>query len=96
MGLGGVIIPGAFTPYRKQRERLVLIKGTTSSRLFSKAVQISEVGYDCNGSPIDVLSQEMRRIFGDFGGRVCIKRSPPRWVEAEFTDNAAEFLRHCE
>jgi Nucleotide modification associated domain 3 len=82
--------------YQEQRKRLVLVKGTTSSRFFSKAVQISEVGSDRNGSPIDVLSQKMRRIFGDFGGRVCIKRSPPRWVEAEFTEKAAEFLRQCE
>jgi hypothetical protein len=82
--------------FLEQKNRLVLVKGFKDSCFLLKAVQISEVGYDCSGNPVPVLSQKMRAIFGNFGGRVCIKRSPPRWVEAEFTEKAATFLRACE
>jgi hypothetical protein len=82
--------------YREQKDRLVLVKGSKESRLLRKAVQISEVGYDCSGKPIPVISQKMRTIFGDFGGKVSIMRSPPRRVEPEFTEKAAAFLISCE
>ena len=82
--------------YREQKDQLVLVKGSKHSRLLRKAVQISETGYDRSGQTMPVLSREMQTVFGDFGGRVCIKRSPPRWVDAAFTEKAAAFLQACE
>jgi hypothetical protein len=79
--------------FADQRGRLVLVKGTPTSRLLERAVKISEDGKDKSGTRIHVLSQEMRAIFGDFGGKVAIQRSPPRWVASPFVDRAAAFVR---
>jgi hypothetical protein len=75
-----------------QKDRLVLVKGTTNSRLLEIAVRISSVGMDKSGRPIQRLSPEMQRVFGDFGGSTGIQRSPPRWVAPEFTQRAADFV----
>ena len=79
--------------FSRQKESLVLVKGTANSRLLNKAVQISAYGRDRAGRVLKVLSPEMRRIFGDFGGKVSIQRSPPRWVAPAFAAKAAEFVR---
>ncbi|WIG61407.1 MAG: hypothetical protein OJF49_004155 [Ktedonobacterales bacterium] len=76
-----------------QRDRLVLVKGTPASRLLEHAVQISEDGKDRSGRRIHVLSREMRAVFGDFDGHVCIQRSPPRWVAPAYVDRAATCVR---
>ena len=75
---------------------LVLVKGNIKSRLLNKRIQISTTGHDRSGRPIKVLSKEMRRIFGDFEGRVSIQRSPPRWVSQELVGNVASFVRSLE
>jgi hypothetical protein len=77
----------------RQKPKLVLIKGGKESRLLKKAVLISSVGRDKSGRPLKVLSQTMRKIFGDFDGHVSIQRSPPRWVRPEFVQKAVEFVR---
>ena len=74
-----------------QRHRLVLVKGGDGSRLLTKAVKISEIGMDRSGKPLKVLSNEMQRVFGTFGGRVSIQRSPPRWIDPNFSQQAAEY-----
>jgi putative DNA base modification enzyme with NMAD domain len=79
--------------YADQRDRLVLVKGSSSSRLLTCAAPISEVGVDRAGRPVHVLSQGMREVFGDFGGHVAIQRSPPRWVAPEFVVRARDFVR---
>ena len=79
--------------FNRQKESLVLVKGTTNSRLLDKAVQISVYGRDRAGKPLKILSPSMRKVFGDFGGRVSIQRSPPRWVTPAFTAKAADFVR---
>ncbi len=79
--------------FRKQSESLVLVKGTSKSRLLENPVQISANGKDRAGKMLKVLSPEMRHIFGDFDGRVSIQRSPPRWVAPAFIANSAEFVR---
>lgn len=80
------------TAYKKQRENLVLVKGKTGSRLLNKARRISSVGKDRAGKPLKVLSPAMRKLFGDFGGRVSIQRSPPRWVEPAFVGRAIKLV----
>lgn len=78
--------------FEQQRDDLVLIKGGPSSRLLGKAHKISAVGQDRTGKPLKILSPRMQKIFGTFGGKVSIQRSPPRWVELEFVEKAVSFV----
>ena len=80
----------------KDWNSLVLVKGDRKSRLLSEPVLISTTGQDRIGKPLKVLSKEMRRIFGDFEGRISIQRSPPRWVSQELVGGAADFVRSLE
>ncbi len=79
--------------FKRQRDRLVLVKGSAKSRLLTKAVPMSVLGQDVRGKPLKILSPEMQEVFGGFGGRVSFQRSPTRWVDAAYIDRAAEFLR---
>jgi len=81
------------TAFADQRERLLLVKGGAGSRLLTRAVPISEVGKNRLGQPLKILSVAMREIFGDFGGKLSIQRSPPRRVDPNFVDRAATFVR---
>jgi len=82
--------------YSKDEDRLVLVKGGRGSRLLNRAVLMSQAGKDRRGRSLKVLSREMRKIFGDFEGRVSIQRSSPRWVRPEFVGTAAEFVRSLD
>lgn len=79
--------------FEDQKNRLILVKGNGSSRLLRKARRISVLAENRAGIPIHVLSPEMRKIFGDFGGHVSIHRSPPRFVSPELVEKAARFVR---
>lgn len=79
--------------FQVQREELVLVKGGSGSRLLRRAHEISTMGEDRAGKPLKVLSPEMRKTFGDFGGHVSIQRSPPRWVEPSCVEKAVAFLK---
>jgi hypothetical protein len=79
--------------YKQQRNELVLIKGGEGSRLLRNAKKISIVGRDRKGRALKVLSPEMQKVFGHFNGRISFQRSPTRWVEREYTVQAAEFVR---
>jgi len=79
--------------FTRQRERLVLVKGTSASRLLERAVLLSETGADAKGRPLKVISRPMRQIFGDFQGKVSLQRSPPRTVSAEYVGSAERFIR---
>ncbi|MGD0507897.1 MAG: hypothetical protein ABSA27_08880 [Terriglobales bacterium] len=76
-----------------QRNRLVLVQGDQSSKLLKKAVPISAMGKDKAGKPLKVLSEDAQTCFSDFGGRIGIQRSAPRWVPASHVANAARFVR---
>jgi hypothetical protein len=78
--------------FERQRDDLVLVKGGPDSRLLTKAHRISSVGKDCSGQPLKVLSPEMQKVFGTFGGKVSIQRSPPRWIEPAFVEKAIKFV----
>lgn len=75
-----------------QRNRLVLVQGDQSSKLLRKATQISVMGKDKAGKPLKVLSPEAHTWFSDFGGRISIQRSSPRWVPASHVARAADFV----
>ncbi len=79
--------------YKQQKEYLVLVKGTSKSRLFKKATCISSTGQDRSGRPLKVLSSTMQSIFGNFNGKISFQRSPTRWVEPAYVPRAAEFIR---
>jgi hypothetical protein len=78
--------------FEGQKDRLVLVKGNANSRLLKRAVKISTVGTDKNGSPLHRLAPEMQAVFGGFAGNTSIQRSPPRWVAPEFTERAVQFI----
>lgn len=82
--------------FEKQKHDLVLVKGGAGSRLFKKAHQISSEGKDKTGKRLKVLSPAMQKVFGDFDGRISIQRSPPRWVQPEFTEKAIRFISNLE
>jgi len=82
--------------YEQEKDRLVLVKGSSDSRLLAKAVCISEMGEDRVGKPLKVLSKRMQKTFGDFGGHISIQRSPTRWVDDSFAAKAASFVRSLE
>jgi hypothetical protein len=56
------------------------------------AQPLRSVGVNRSGQPLKVLSPEMQMVFGVFGGKVSIQRSPPRWVEPEFVEKTIEFV----
>jgi len=82
--------------YELQRQNLVLVKGGTGSRLLQRACQISTEGTDRSGRPLKVLSPEIQEVFGDFGGKVSIQRSPPRWIDPAFVERAIGFVKQLE
>jgi hypothetical protein len=79
--------------FAEQRDRLVLVKGTLDSRLYETAHPLSTTGTNLAGQPLKVVSPEMRCVFGDFGGKPAIQRSPPRWVAERYIQIAAEYVR---
>jgi hypothetical protein len=79
--------------YQEQRDRLVLVKGGTGSRLLTKAYCISSLSKDRAGNPLKVISPEAQKIFGDFGGRISLQRSPPRWVVPQHVEQARAFVK---
>jgi hypothetical protein len=82
--------------FNRQKRNLILVKGSSQSRLLNKAVCISDVGRDKSGRPLKVLSAKMQKIFGDFGGKICFQRSPTRWVEPLYVKRAAEYMRSLD
>jgi len=79
--------------YEKQKGKLVLVKGSSNSRMLTKAVLASTMGQDSIGRPLKKLSPKMRKIFGDFGGKLSIQRSSPRWVDSSFTEGAVKYIK---
>lgn len=84
------------TVFEQQKADLVLVKGGPGSRLFRKARRISVEGKDRADKPLKVLSPEIQKVFGSFGGRIAIQRSPPRWVESQFVDKAINYLKELD
>ena len=82
--------------FEVQRDQLVLVKGGAGSRLLNKPCKISTVGKDRAGKPLKVLSPAMRKVFGDFGGKVSIQRSPPRWVDSAFVEKTIKFVTRLQ
>jgi hypothetical protein len=82
--------------FELQKDELVLVKGGPGSRLFVKAHQISVESKDRAGKPLKVLSPAMQKVFGQLNGHISIQRSPPRWVENAFVDQAIDYVKGLE
>jgi len=80
----------------QQRNDLVLVKGGSASRLLKKAYAISGNAIDSAGRPMKVLSHDMRKVFGNFGGRTSIQRSSPRWIDPRYVNRAYRFLERLD
>jgi hypothetical protein len=79
--------------FEKQKDRLVVVKGSEESRLLKKAVPMSVLGEDVRGKPLKILSPEMQEVFGGFGGKLSFQRSPTRWVDTAYIVRAAAYFR---
>lgn len=82
--------------FEKQRHELVLVKGGKSSRLLKKAHLFSETITAPGKAPLKKMTADMRATFGDFGGRHSFQRSPTRWVEPDYAESAATYVRSLE
>jgi len=38
----------------------------------------------------------MQKVFGDFGGRVSIQRSPPRWIATTSVEKPIKYVKKLE
>jgi hypothetical protein len=82
--------------FQMQREKLVLVKGGTTSRLFRKAHLVGETVRRENGSLWQIITPTMEKVFGKFGGIGSLQRSTPRWVEDRLVGSAEEFVESLE
>lgn len=82
--------------YQKEGDRLVLVKGSSDSRLLKRAEPISVIGTDRAGKPLKVMSPDKQQVFGTFGGKNSLQRSCPRWVAEGYVEQAAKFVRSRE
>ena len=79
--------------FADDRDKLVLIKGSTRSRLLTKAAKLGERQRLPTGSWWQLISPEMAKVFSRFSGIGSLQRSTPRWVEPRFIESAANFVR---
>lgn len=60
---------------------LKLVKGTEKSRQLKYAYAISRaLPTQSKKTDIHVISDEMMKIFGNFGGKIAIQKDPLRWI----------------
>lgn len=76
-----------------ERDKVILVRGSTRSRLLTKAAKLGERRRLPSGSWWQLITPEMKEIFGRFGGIGSLQRSTPRWVDPQFIKPAANFVR---
>ena len=89
------LLKGKRAKYKNGIE-LILVKGSSQSRLLKKAVLLSTTTQDSNGNTLKVLSTEMRRTFGRLGGKNSIQRSGTRWIDPAYTKRVADYLQSLD
>lgn len=75
-----------------RRKKLILIQGTSASRLLARASRLSEYGKDRNGNQLKVLHRDLKKYFGNFTDTNSLQRSPPRWVSDAFCKRAYSYV----
>jgi hypothetical protein len=84
------------TVFEEQQEKLVLVKGDRTSRAFKRAYLIGQTVRRDDGSTWQLITPEMEKVFGRFGGIGSLQRSTPRWVEPQLVEEAERFvISHC-
>ncbi|HCA42570.1 MAG TPA: hypothetical protein DEP28_04875 [Bacteroidetes bacterium] len=72
---------------------LKLIKGSKNSKLLEKAYKISDKkAFGSDGKERFVVSDEMKKVFGDFKGKICIQRNSLRFVDENFVEKTRNWL----
>ena len=84
------------TVFAEQRETLVLIKGGKGSRLFQRAHLVGEMVRRDNGTSWQLITPQMEKVFGNFGGIGSLQRSTPRWVEDRLVSAAEKFVESID
>lgn len=82
--------------FAHDREKLVLIKGGKGSRLFRKAHHLGETVRRENGTSWQIITPQMQKVFGRFGGIGSLQRSTPRWVEEKLISKAEQFVESID
>jgi len=81
----------------KKNNGLKLVKGTKNSRFLKKAQLISEnIEYGSDNMKRFVVSRKMQKIFGDFGGKICIQRNSLRFIDKDFVEKTSIWLNSLE
>jgi hypothetical protein len=76
---------------------LKLVKGTEKSKLLKYAYLISRTIEIPKKSNVHLISDEMLRIFGSFGGKIAIQREPLRWIkDKDLVANTVAWLNTLE
>lgn len=75
---------------------LILVKGSSRSRLLKKAVLLSITTRDSKEKTLKVLSPKMQRKFGELGGKNSIQRSCTRWIDPAYTKRVADYLQSLD
>jgi hypothetical protein len=77
---------------------LKLVKGTANSRLLKYAYSISRVlPSEAKKADIHVISDEMMKIFGNFGGKIAIQKNPLRWItNKDLANKTVAWLKSLE
>lgn len=76
---------------------LKLVKGTANSRLLKYAYLISRTIEIPKKSDVHVISDDMLKIFGTFGGKIAIQKEPLRWIkDKDLVANTVKWLKGLE
>jgi hypothetical protein len=76
---------------------LKLVKGTTNSRKLKYAYLISRTIEIPQKTDIHVISDDMLKIFGSFGGKIAIQKEPLRWIkDSALVARTVEWLKGLE
>jgi Nucleotide modification associated domain 3 len=76
---------------------LKLVKGTENSRKLKYAYLISRTIEIPEKSDIHVISDDMLKIFGSFGGKIAIQKEPLRWIkDKSLVARTIEWLKGLE
>ncbi len=73
---------------------LKLVKGTSRSKLLKYVKLISEkIPFGKDNQERFVVSKDMQKIFGNFGGRICIQRNSLRFIDENYVEKTFKWIK---
>ncbi|MFN0049713.1 MAG: hypothetical protein ACKVOU_11375 [Cytophagales bacterium] len=76
---------------------LKLVKGSANSRLLKYAYLISRKIEIPKKADVHIISDEMLKVFGSFGGKIAIQKEPLRWIkDKDLVANTVAWLKSLE